>query len=699
MRATILQFRLSVYRILTDFSSRLRETWTRSAVLAIPVLALLVIAAIPFRTEARITRIQITRIESPTFEGYSFGDVGQYEKLAGKIYGEVDPDDPRNAVITDIGLAPRNANGMVEYVADVYILRPVDPSKGNHRILYEAPNRGSSFFLGFLNNTGQAILNDPTLAAHAGDGFVMRMGYTIVLSAWEAGVPPGGGRLTFSAPVAVNPDGSSVTGLSLEELVVDAGGITAAPITYKAANLDETQATLSVRTHYSDPPVDIPSSDWEYVNESTIRLLPAGTPFVRGTLYEFAYPAKDPVVAGLGYAATRDVIAFFHHSEKDDDGNANPLAGDVEHIYTFCFSQPCRFFRDFVKLGFNQDEDERQVFDGMLNWVGGPGGLFLNYRFAQPGRTHRQHIGRWYPEREFPFANQTLFDPVTGKTDGRLKKCQVSGTCPKIFEANSANEYWVKTGSLLHTDTLGNDLSDPENVRFYFFSSLAHLSGASPPPGPGACQQDRNPVVSNPGMRALLVALDQWVSGISDPPDSKIPRRDNGTLVNSLPQAGMGFPVIPGVAYNGLMTTGDLFDFGPQFEDGILTILPPIYLGSPYPAYVPMTDADGNDLAGVRLPEIDVPLATYTGWGLRIGALAGNDLCDMHGQKIPFYQTMAERLAAGDPRLSIEERYPTHGAYVKAVAASVNRLRKQRLLLDEDGERYVKSAAESKIGN
>ncbi len=698
MRLTIAEFRASVHGIflirrMCDLTDRAGSTLATGL-----FFTLLLIAALTTFVEARITRIEITRVESPTFEGTSFGDVGQYEKLAGKIYGEVDPDDPLNSVITDIALAPRNGNGMVEYSADIYILRPIDPSKGNHRILYEAPNRGSGFAFGFLNNTGRAILNDPTTAADAGDGFLMRQGYTIVLSAWEAGVPGGGGRLVFSAPIAVNPDGSPVTGLSLEELVVDAGGITVAPITFKAANLDETQATLSVRVHYSDPPVDIPPTDWEYINESTIRLLPAGTAFQRGTLYEFAYPAKEPYVAGLGYAATRDVVAFLHHSVEDDDGNANPLAGDVEHIYTFCFSQPCRFFRDFVKLGFNEDEDARQVFDGMLNWVGGPSGLFLNYRFAQPGRTHRQHIGRWYPEREFPFANRVMFDPVTGKTDGRLRLCQMNGTCPKIFEANSANEYWVKTGSLLHTDTLGNDISDPGNVRVYLFSSLAHLSGASPPPGPGICQQDRNPVVSNPGMRALLVAMDQWVSGIAAPPDSKVPRRDNGTLVPSLPQVGVGFPDIPGVTYNGLMTTGDLFDFGPQFDQGILTILPALDLGTPYPAYVPKTDADGNDLAGIRLPEIDVPLATYTGWGLRIASLAGNDLCDMHGQRIPFFQTMAERLAAGDPRLSIEERYPTHGAYVKAVAASVNRLRKQRLLLDEDGERYVQAAAESGIG-
>ena len=195
---------------------------------------------------------------------------------------------------------------------------------------------------------------------------------------------------------------------------------------------------------------------------------------------------------------------------------------------SFCFSQPCRFLHDFLNMGFNEDERGERVFDAMLNWLGGGSGGFFNYRFAQPGRTHRQHIGRWYPERQFPFANQVLFDPITGKTDGRLARCRASDTCPKIFEANSANEYWVKAGSLLHTDTRGNDLRDPRNVRFSLFSSLPHSAGIGPT-GPGICQQPRNPVVANPGLRALLVALDEWVSEGKKPPASRVPLRANGT--------------------------------------------------------------------------------------------------------------------------------------------------------------------------
>jgi Alpha/beta hydrolase domain len=651
------------------------------------------------RANADITRIVITTIESPTFEGVSFGEVGQYEKVRMRAFGEVDPNNPRNAVIADIQLAPRNARGMIEYSMDVFFLKPVVLANGNHRLLYYMNNRGnldSPLFpsIGVLSvfNDGSGG-NDPITATHAGNGFLMRQGYTIVSSGWDAGVAPGGNRLTISVPVAKNLDGSPIVGPSLEELVIDNATTVTAGLTYPAATLDKSQASLTLRVHYDDPPVIIPASGWEYVNNRTIRLLPAGTPFTQGRLYEFTYPARDPLVAGLGFAATRDLADFLRHAEADDFGQPNPLAGDVRAIYTFGISQPARYMRDFVHLGFNQDESGRPVFEGILNWEGGASGIFLNYRFAQPARTHRQHVGRWYPEREFPFANQVLFDPVTGKTDGRLRRCLSTNTCPRIFEVNSANEYWVKGASLLHTDTLGNDLPDPTNVRFYLLSSLAHVAST----GAGICQQPGNPTVPNPSLRALLVALNEWASENKTPPASRVPRRADGTLVASLPQETAGFPSIPGVTYNGLMTTGDLFDFGPFFGDGILTTLPPLFLGSPYPALIPKTDPDGNDVAGVRLPVITAPVATYTGWSLRASAFAGDDLCDAFGQKLDFRQTKSERLAVGDTRLSIEERYPNHGAYVSAVAQAANNLHQQRLLLGEDVERIVQAAAESAV--
>ena len=677
-------------------SQRLRTQSSLHAVVAF--LALTV--GLASRANGDITRVAITSIESPAFDGRSFGEVGQYEKVRMRAFGEVDPNDPRNAVIADIQLAPRNARGMVEYSMDVFVLKPAVLANGNHRLLYYMNNRGnldSSLFpsIGVLSvfNDGSGG-NDPTTASHAGNGFLMRQGYTIVSSGWDPGVAPGGNRLTISVPVAKNPDGSLLVGPSLEELVIDNATTIAAGLTYPAATLDKSQASLTVRVRYDDPPVTIPATGWEYVNNRTIRLLPAGTAFTQGRLYEFTYPARDPIVAGLGFAATRDLAAFLRHAEEDDFGQPNMLAGDVRAIYAFGISQPARYLRDFVHLGFNDDEAGQRVFEGILNWEGGASGIFLNYRFAQAARTHRQHVGRWYPEREFPFANQVLFDPVTGKTDGRLRRCQASNSCPRIFEVNSSNEYWVKGSSLLHTDTLGTDLPDPPNVRFYLLSSLAHVASE----GPGICQQPGNPIVPNATLRALLVALNQWVSEDKAPPASRVPRRAEGTLVSSLPQETVGFPSIPAVTYNGLMTTGDLFDFGPFSNDGILTTLPPLFLGSPYPVFVPRTDSDGNDLSGIRLPVVAVPLATYTGWSLRAAAFAGDDVCDASGQKVDFRQTKAERLAVADTRLSIEERYRNHGAYVSAVAHAANNLHQQRLLLGEDVERIVEAAGGSAVG-
>ena len=434
--------------------------------------------AVGFSTvaDARVTRVEITRVESPTFEGRSFGDVGQYEKLVGRVFGEIDPKDPSSTLIVDIDLAPLNTRGMVEYSTDLFILRPVDALRGNGRLFFEVNNRGSLLSLGKLNDARSGGSN-PTDAADVGNGFLMRQGYTFASSGWDVTASSSGNRLTITVPVAVNVDGSPIVGPSLEEFVVDNGTTMTGGLTYPVATRDQSKASLTVRVHYADLPVQVDTDKWEYVDERSIKLRPEGTPFTSGRLYEFVYPARDPTVAGIAFAALRDVATFLRRSVSDDGGRANPLAGRVEHVYSFAISQPARFMRDFVYLGFNQNEFGERVFDGVLNWIGGASGGFFNYRFAQPFRTHRQHIGRWFPERQFPFANQITHDPVTGRTDGRLRRCMMdTDTCPNILEVNSANEYWVKASSLLHTDIRGQDLVDPPNVRFYLFSSMVNWS-------------------------------------------------------------------------------------------------------------------------------------------------------------------------------------------------------------------------------
>jgi hypothetical protein len=673
--------------------------------------------------EARITVIDVTT--STSANGANFG-AGQYQMINGTVKGEVDPDDPLNAVIVDISLAPRNAHGMVEYSTDFQLLLPTDLKRGNNRLLYEITNRGSTNALTILNSAKTA--NTKTSAPDPGNGFLMNQGYAILESGWDITVEQTDPGFGVTVPVATE-GGKPITGVALEEFDIDSNASPSTQsLSYAAASADKSQANLSVRANFGDKPITLDASVWDYTDSSltAIKLNPPGTnfgdPSVFGPsgLYEFSYQATNPKVAGLGFAVLRDLATFFRRAKTDDNGNPNPLAGNIKFIYTFCSSQPCRTMHDFVLLGFNEAEHAKHhgndagnaprhiAFDGVLNWKAGGSGIYMNYRFAQPTRTHRQHIARWYPEVQFPFANETLHDPVTHQTDGRLAACQGSNTCPKIFEANSANEYWAKAGSLLTTDTQGHDLDldHTPDVRYYLLASQPHGAGPASPLSKGLCQQFENPIRPDPVLRALLFDLDEWVSTGREPPKNRVPRRFNGTLVASLPQSAEGFPNIPAVTYNGILHTGDLWDFGPKFDDGIVTVMPPNSLGTPYPALVPKTDADGNDIAGIRVPDVAAPLATYTGWGLRAtpNGETGNakliDGCDANGQIIPFAATKAERGA--DPRLSLQERYGnpdgTNANYVAAVKAAADKLVKDRFLLElsgvaEDVETYTTPAA------
>jgi hypothetical protein len=669
---------------------------------------------------ARVTEIDITTPpNTAAFGGASFA-AGQYQMINGTVKGEVDPGDPLNAVIVDIGLAPRNAHGTVEYSTDFQLLVPMDLKRGNNRLLYEITNRGSTNALTILNSGKTA--NTKTAAPDAGNGFLMNLGYALLESGWDITVGQTDPGFGVTVPVATK-GGKPITGVALEEFDIDVTSSppSTEPLSYAAATADKSQASLSVRANFADPPITLPPTAWDYTDTSltAIKLNPTGTNFgdpgVFGPsgLYEFTYTAVNPKLAGLGFAVLRDLATFFREAKTDDNGKPNPLAGNVKFIYTFCSSQPCRTMNDFVLLGFNQAEHakhrghdadrrddgrnagQRVAIDGVLNWKAGASGIYMNYRFAQPTRTHRQHIARWYPEVQFPFADGMLHDSVTHQTDGRLDACRRSDTCPKIFQANSANEYWAKAGSLLTTDTQGHDLDldRTPNVRYYLFASQPHGAGPASPLSKGICQQFENPIRPDPVLRALLFDLDEWVSTGREPPKNRVPRRSDGTLVASTPQSVEGFPNIPGVAYNGILHTGDLWDFGPKFDDGIVTIMPPNSLGSPYPALVPKTDADGNDIAGIRVPDVVAPLATYTGWGLR--ATPPNetngaklvDGCDANGQIIPFAATKAAR--GSDPRLSLQERYGnaagTNANYVAAVKAAADALLKDRFLLELPG--------------
>jgi hypothetical protein len=646
--------------------------------------------AVSVPVDARITRIDITTTESPTFGGYAWPGVGQYDKIVGVAHGELDPADRRNAVITDIALAPRNANGKVEYAFDFYLLRPTDLAKGAHKLMYEPPNRGRKLY-GTLNRTAGG--NDPgsaTDAAALSQAFLMQRGYALTWSGWDASAGSNNANfnMTITLPVARNPDGSTITGPAYE-YIVNAGS--KYNLTYQPATLDQAQATLTHRVHLDDPPQVVPASDWQYSADGKSISLTGG-PFTASDIYEFTYTAKDPTVNGIGFAAIRDWIAFLRFASTDDAGIANPLAGDVRKVYTYTLSQPARLLNDFTLLGFNESEKGQKVIDGMLQWIGAADGVNMNYRFSQPGRTNRNRQELLYQEGVFPFANVTTTDPISGQTASRYDRCSATNTCPKAMEIWSANEYWVKAASLMHTTPDGrSDLPDSPYTRNYFISS--HQHGVGNGASKGACQQLQNPLDSAPVQRALWQAMDRWETTGTAPPPSMVPKIADGTLAKSTQQADVGFPGIPGVTYTGLKTTRYRFDFGPNYySTGIPTINPPAvtppYEDNPangpiYPSFVPKTDADGNDIAGVRLPDVTVPLATYTGWALRAGTWA-NDGCEGSGQMIPFAKTRAEREASGDPRLSIEERYPNFSAYYFAVVGAIDKFVRNGWMLPED---------------
>jgi len=651
--------------------------------------------------DARTTHIQVLT-RATAFGGYSFPGVGQYEAITGIAIGEVDPNDPKNVLITDIQLAPRNANGTVSYQHNFYILKPIDLSKGNHKMMYEPPNRGGKTYQ-TLNRTPDGT-NDPgalTEAAFPGElanSFLWTRGYTTVWSGWENNLGALSGlTATASFPIAhtvYNDPTTTITGPGYEYIVSPGATYTLA---YPAASSsqDPASATLTHRIHLDDNPDVVPASGWAYTDSTNTKIKLTSGNFVANDIYEFSYVAKNPTVNGLGFAAIRDFNSFLRYAAADesDPPVPNPLAGDVTRIYTETSSQPARTLNDFTHLGFNQDESNRKVFDGMMQWIGAGDGINMNYRWSQTKRTERNRQEELYLEGLFPFANQTAFDPISGQTDGRYNKCTATHTCPLATEFYSANEYWVKAGSLMSTDPTGTfDLPDQPEARVYLLASKQH-GGAGNPASKGLCQQFLNPLDSAQVQRALWEDLDQWSTQGVPPPPSRVPRLDDGTLVPP-PPVGDGLYVgIPGVTYTALKTTRYRFNYGPNFyATGIPTINPPVggppYEDNPlngpiYPSFVPKVDSDGNDIAGIRLPELTVPLATYTGWGLRSGVWA-NDGCEASGQYIPFKATKAARIAAGDPRPSVEERYPSFAMYRAKVMNAIDNLVKDRLMLCED---------------
>jgi Alpha/beta hydrolase domain len=633
-------------------------------------------------------------------DGMAFGGVGPYERLAGYVRFAIDPSDPANRTIVDLDHAPRTAAGLVDYSTDVYILKPLELGRGNRRLLYDVNNRGNIRAIQFFNDAPHS--NTPRTVAHAGNGFLMRRGYTVVASGWQGDILPGEGRLTIQVPVAQEND-SPITGVVRTELMTDEAGVTYFPLSgndytssYETTSLDTRSATLTYREREADPRQPIPSDAWQFAQLDSHGqpmpspwhcYLPAG--FRPGWIYELIYTAKNPLVMGLGFTGVRDLIAFLLHAEADADGAANPLKQGrigIDKAYGWGRSQSGRFLREFVYRGFNQDTHGRRVFSGISPHVAGGGRVMLNYRFAQPGRHPRQHEDHVYPSDQFPFAYGLLTDPLTGKTDGILHRPEAD---PLVIHTQTASEYWQRRGSLVHTDALGNDLHEHESARVFFFASSQHHADPNSGPLQGAYRGLSNPLNTTPVLRALLDALDAWVTHGTSPPASRIPTRADGTLA-SVAEVKSRFPQIPDVIFPPEPNRLLVQEHGPEFERGIIAKEPPgVDKSKEYAVLVPQVDADGNDLPGVRTPHVEVPLATFTGWNLRLPGCAEPDLASLNGSYLPFAKTVGERRTRGDPRPSLQERYRSRVHYVRAIAVAAQRLVEQRLLLEEDADRYV----------
>jgi hypothetical protein len=658
--------------------------------------------------EARVTSITITSIV-PAYGGASFGSVGPYQFVTGIANGAVDPADPKNAVIQDIALAPLDAKGRVEYSTNFQILMPVDESKGNHIMLTEIVNRGTELDPSFFNI-------GVTSSAPAGDGFLENQGLTLVWTGWQADlVAPASnpGLVTMSAPIAHYRNGQTITGVVRSEWIVSTPTSTQNILAdsssntpgYASVTTSNAGLRLTERVHQNDPKVPIPNSDWAFA-DCTSTPFP-GVPnsqkvclkngFDTNHIYELIYTAKDPIVMGLGLAALRDVSAFFHNAATDDSGTANPLAGQITHTLLNGISQSGRLLRTYLDLGFNEDESGKQVFEGMQPHIGSLRN-YINVRFSQPGRlAGTQHTEKQYPGPESPLTYQPSFDPLTGQTSGIFDRCTQTGTCPKIVHTMTDIEYWEASGRGDTTDPLGTrDLSLPSNVRIYQFSSNQH-GGFSPvaalPTSTGICEQlpDANTYTYN--IRALLVALEQWVANGTLPPASLYSRLDHRSLV---PLNQIRFPRIPGVTGPaGIFNTHIVYYRGPRYDaddlSGIIAIEPPIPLVE-YPSLAPQIDVDGNDIDGLRSHILQAPLGTYTGWNVRAAGFSQGDACDLTGSYIPFAATKAQRKASGDPRLSLQERYGSTAGYVAAVTAAVNSLVSQRLMLASDASGAISNA-------
>lgn len=640
-------------------------------------LVTLLISAFVFPTQinAEVVKVEITSREVISGRPELL-NVGDYEVIKGIIYLEVDPDNPANQQIVDLSLAPRNSRGKVEFSTEFELHKPVNADRGNHKLLYFVNNRGNKMGVWhFIHGTDM--------------NWLYSKGWSYLWCGWNCDVPESDRRLNINVPVATE-NGKTITGKIYSEMISYANEIVyslpvvwGGSIAYPAVSEEDPQAALTTREYRWEDPVEVPRDHWSFgrfeggqvIPDSNYIYLKEG--FKPGWLYDLVYVGKDPKVTGLGLAAIRDVVSFFRYEKADQEDFVNPLAGSVDHTYAWGHSQSGRLIYHFVYQDFNGDEKQRIVFDGMMANCPGAGKGLFNSRFAQPTRHGSHHEDNLYPIDFFPFTTVEQIDTITGERGDALASAREHGTLPKMFFINSSTDYWTRAASLLHSDVEGKEDADIDpNARIYAIAGRAHVD-------------DRIGFIG----RALLTALDQWVSQGREPPASQIPKISDGTLVD-LETWGKAFPDIPGVRKPPSFYHPYRLDMGPRWRSkGIADVVPP-KAGSRYVCLVPQVDEDGNEIAGIRLPEIEAPYATFAGWSMR-SLTFSSTLRRNAGSSWPLARTPEERIKNGDPRKSILKRYPHKADYILEVTKCLLKLKSQRLLLDEDVSRLLMEAAQT----
>ena len=680
-------------------------------------VALVGLVAAP-ASSARVVQLVVEQ-RSSYLSGASWGNAGPYEMLRGTAFLVADPRNPHDAVIVDLENAPRNAAGLVEFSTPFLILKPVDMQRSNHKIFYAVNNRGNNL---------EGLLTATTAGQVSGTdaGYAMTQGYVVVDAGWEGDVVPTATKLVANLPRARMPDGDPITGPMRYEYSDRASGTfttnlegTPGFLSYQAADTDTDSATFTVADSEYGPKTRISPTRWAFGKCPTgeASLVPDDVDlcyfdgFDNTKIYELIYQAKNPIVMGLGFATTRDIASFLRYGLRDDAGNPNPVGPGIRRAYAAGGSQTGGYLRDYIYLGFNEDETGRKVFDGIIPWIAGTDRVFINVRFADPNTYSEQDRQHNYLQSSYPpFTYAVTTDPISGIHDGILKRPR---TDPLVMQVDSESEFWQLHGSLNVVDGLGKPVAIPDNARLYFVGNTAHafISGSFLFPTAGTAALCSNPTpgsgINWETLRATLRNIDRWAEASGhqrgddaegfEPPKSNYPSVLDGTLV-TLNEAAGAFPAIPNVSFPTVYDTYQLLEFGPRFgpQGGVLTVEPPLN-GPSYAIRLPQTDAIGIHLAGVHQIESRVPLGTSTGWNIRSPAHRGPNLCVLTGSYFPFAATKAERLLSGDPRPSLQETYVNHDGFVNAVKAAARELVRERFLLEADADADVDAAEASNV--